>query len=127
MKAVVMAGGFGTRLRPLTAHLPKPMVPVSNLPIMEHNVRLHVESVEVPCPDERKGAVMRRLIEATKGADVELIEGVRLRRGEEWVAAIPDADRACFHVVAESADRERARALAEEYRGRIDGWRKGIA
>ncbi|MBI2524949.1 MAG: mannose-1-phosphate guanyltransferase [Candidatus Rokubacteria bacterium] len=87
----------------------------------------HVVRVEVPCPDERKGAVMRRLIEATKGGDVELIEGVRLRRGEEWVAAIPDADRACFHVIAESADGARARALAEEYRGRIDGWRKGTA
>src|SRR6266540_2323425 len=35
-----MAGGFGTRLRPLTAHLPKPVVPVGNIPIMEHMVRL---------------------------------------------------------------------------------------
>jgi mannose-1-phosphate guanylyltransferase/phosphomannomutase len=35
-----MAGGFGTRLRPLTAHLPKPLVPVGNMPIMEHMVRL---------------------------------------------------------------------------------------
>ena len=35
-----MAGGFGTRLRPLTAHLPKPLVPVGNIPIMEHMVRL---------------------------------------------------------------------------------------
>src|SRR5262249_46790652 len=40
MKPVVMAGGFGTRLRPLTAHLPKPLVPVGNVPIMEHIVRL---------------------------------------------------------------------------------------
>src|SRR5215471_12648540 len=35
-----LAGGFGTRLRPLTAHLPKPLVPVGNVPIMEHIVRL---------------------------------------------------------------------------------------
>lgn len=39
-RAVVMAGGFGTRLRPLTASLPKPMVPVANRPMMEHVVRL---------------------------------------------------------------------------------------
>ncbi len=36
MKAVVMAGGEGTRLRPITANRPKPLVPVVNRPIMEH-------------------------------------------------------------------------------------------
>ncbi|HZW36856.1 MAG TPA: NDP-sugar synthase, partial [Candidatus Deferrimicrobiaceae bacterium] len=40
MKAVVMAGGFGTRLRPLTEKLPKPMAYVANRPMMEHVVRL---------------------------------------------------------------------------------------
>src|SRR5271163_578998 len=40
MKAVIMAGGSGTRLRPLTSNLPKPMVPVANKPMAEHIVRL---------------------------------------------------------------------------------------
>ncbi len=40
MKAVIMAGGFGTRLRPLTANLPKPMVPLMNKPMMHHIVDL---------------------------------------------------------------------------------------
>jgi mannose-1-phosphate guanylyltransferase/phosphomannomutase len=40
VKAIIMAGGFGTRLRPLTMNLPKPMVPVMNRPMMEHIVRL---------------------------------------------------------------------------------------
>ncbi len=40
MKAVIMAGGFGTRLRPITCNLPKPMVPVVNRPMMEHIVEL---------------------------------------------------------------------------------------
>ncbi|MEW5993696.1 MAG: sugar phosphate nucleotidyltransferase [Candidatus Zixiibacteriota bacterium] len=40
MKAVIMAGGFGTRLRPLTVNIPKPMVPVGTVPMMEHVVRL---------------------------------------------------------------------------------------
>ena len=34
MKAVIMAGGSGTRLRPLTCNLPKPMVPVANKPVL---------------------------------------------------------------------------------------------
>lgn len=40
MKAVIMAGGFGTRLRPLTMTIPKPMVPILNKPIMEHIINL---------------------------------------------------------------------------------------
>ncbi len=40
MKAIIMAGGFGTRLRPLTMNMPKPMVPMMNRPMMEHIVRL---------------------------------------------------------------------------------------
>ena len=35
MRAVVLVGGFGTRLRPLTLHTPKPMLPVVDRPIVE--------------------------------------------------------------------------------------------
>lgn len=40
MKAVIMAGGFGTRLRPLSCNLPKPMVYIANKPMMEHIIKL---------------------------------------------------------------------------------------
>ncbi|MFL6015037.1 MAG: sugar phosphate nucleotidyltransferase, partial [Gaiellaceae bacterium] len=40
MKAVVMAGGEGTRLRPLTSNQPKPMVPIVGKPCMEHILEL---------------------------------------------------------------------------------------
>jgi len=36
MKAVVMAGGAGSRLRPMTIQRPKPMVPIINKPVMSH-------------------------------------------------------------------------------------------
>ncbi len=38
MKAVVMAGGFGTRIQPLTHSYPKPMLPIVNRPMMEHTM-----------------------------------------------------------------------------------------
>lgn len=38
MKAVVMAGGFGTRIQPLTNSRPKPMLPIMNRPMMEHTM-----------------------------------------------------------------------------------------
>src|SRR5579859_1520891 len=40
MKAVVMAGGEGSRLRPLTILRPKPMVPIVGRPVMEHILNL---------------------------------------------------------------------------------------
>jgi mannose-1-phosphate guanylyltransferase len=40
MKAMVMAAGLGTRLRPLTYEVPKPMVPVGNRPVLELILRL---------------------------------------------------------------------------------------
>jgi mannose-1-phosphate guanylyltransferase len=39
MRAVVLVGGFGTRLRPLTEAIPKPLLPVGQRPIIEHVVR----------------------------------------------------------------------------------------
>jgi dTDP-glucose pyrophosphorylase len=38
LDAVIMAGGIGSRLRPLTDNTPKPMLPVGDKPIIEHNI-----------------------------------------------------------------------------------------
>jgi len=40
VRAMVLAAGLGTRLRPITYAMPKPMVPVINRPVMEHILRL---------------------------------------------------------------------------------------
>ena len=40
MQAVIFAGGFGTRLRPLTINIPKPMVPVLGKPFLEYELKL---------------------------------------------------------------------------------------
>lgn len=39
MKAVILVGGQGTRLRPLTSNTPKPMVPIINRPFLEHMIQ----------------------------------------------------------------------------------------
>ncbi len=36
IRAMIFAGGLGTRLHPITQHIPKPMVPMSNKPLLEH-------------------------------------------------------------------------------------------
>ena len=40
MQVVILAGGLGSRLRPLTARIPKPMAPVAGAPYLEHQLRL---------------------------------------------------------------------------------------
>jgi dTDP-glucose pyrophosphorylase/CBS domain-containing protein len=51
MAAVIMAGGFGTRLRPLTDNVPKPMLPVGDRPLLARTLeRLHdagIQSVSI--------------------------------------------------------------------------------
>jgi NDP-sugar pyrophosphorylase family protein len=40
MQAVILAGGLGTRLRPLTYDIPKPMAPVNGKPFLQHELEL---------------------------------------------------------------------------------------
>lgn len=39
MKALILVGGFGTRLRPMTLTVPKPLVDFGNLPILCHQIK----------------------------------------------------------------------------------------
>ena len=39
MRAVILAGGLGTRLRPYTTIIPKPLVPIGERPVLEHIIR----------------------------------------------------------------------------------------
>jgi mannose-1-phosphate guanylyltransferase len=49
MKAILLAGGKGTRLRPLTVHTPKPIVPILNRPFLYYQIDL---LKQVPAIDE---------------------------------------------------------------------------
>ena len=39
MKAIILAGGFGKRLKPLTDYVPKPLVPIKNIPIIDWQIK----------------------------------------------------------------------------------------
>lgn len=39
MKAIILAGGFGNRLKPITDFVPKPLVPIRNIPIIEWQIK----------------------------------------------------------------------------------------
>jgi mannose-1-phosphate guanylyltransferase/phosphomannomutase len=77
---------------------------------------------QVPCPWERKGAVMRTLIEATKHENVELVDGVKIRWEGDWAILYPDPDRPVFHILAEAATRARAEQILATYRAQVREW-----
>jgi mannose-1-phosphate guanylyltransferase / phosphomannomutase len=86
----------------------------------------------VPTPWERKGAVMRQLVEASKGRRVDDTDGIKVFHtpagsggaeagpwGDDWVLAIPDTVEPVTHLWAEAGDEPAAEALAEEYEALI--------
>jgi mannose-1-phosphate guanylyltransferase/phosphomannomutase len=72
------------------------------------------------CPWERKGQIMRRLLDETNGENVELTEGIRINRDGGWVLVLPDASEPQFNIYAEGRSDEEARRYADEISARID-------
>ncbi len=75
----------------------------------------------VACPWALKGTVMRTATEhlqreaAGGDAQIDMVDGIQLRRDSGWVQLLPDADEPVFHVYAEGADREESERLAESF------------
>jgi mannose-1-phosphate guanylyltransferase/phosphomannomutase len=79
----------------------------------------HVVHETIVTPWERKGTVMREMVERAGGREVELIDGVKVFDGEQWALVLPDPDEALTHVWAESTSDLAARSVAEQYVQRI--------
>lgn len=73
MKAVILAGGRGKRLRPVTDYVPKPLVPINNVPIVEwqlrHLGRFGIRDI-VLCTGYKTGMIEDRLRAKDYGADI---------------------------------------------------------
>jgi mannose-1-phosphate guanylyltransferase/phosphomannomutase len=81
--------------------------------------RVHVAHESVVTPWEHKGTVMRSLVEMTKDREQELVDGVKVRHGEDWALALPDPEEPLTHIWAEAGSDVEARRLAQEYARRI--------
>lgn len=96
MKAVILAGGLGTRLRPLTLKTPKPMLPLGKKPILEHlinwNKKNGVKSI-VLCVSYRKEKIQKYFKDGKKfGVNIEyavskkpLATAGQLKTAEEFI------------------------------------------
>jgi mannose-1-phosphate guanylyltransferase len=92
MKAVVLVGGEGTRLRPLTATIPKPLLPFMNRPFLDHVLdRLaehHVD--EVICSSPNRESEFHEFLETRRGSPPE-VRWIRERRPLGTAGAIAGA------------------------------------
>lgn len=82
----------------------------------------HIAGRVVPCPWDRKGAVMRSLHdEAAHGGDgrVETLDGIRLRRESGWVLVLPDASEASVNIWAEGSSDDQAARYADDIAERV--------
>jgi mannose-1-phosphate guanylyltransferase/phosphomannomutase len=102
------------KLRDLVAAVDRPLSSVlAALPAT------HVAHETVVTPWERKGTVMRELVERVGTRGVELIDGVKVFDDDRWVLVIPDPEDALTHVWAEAGSDPEARRHAQEFVQRI--------
>ncbi|KPV60368.1 mannose-1-phosphate guanylyltransferase [Paenibacillus sp. A3] len=80
---------------------------------------VYVRRERIDCPWDRKGEIMRRMLQETKGRPVELIDGIKVHHDGGWVLLLPDSDDPAFSVVAQGLHDEHALSLVHEYREQI--------
>jgi mannose-1-phosphate guanylyltransferase / phosphomannomutase len=85
----------------------------------------HLASRRDHCPWERKGQIMRRLLDETDGENVELTDGIRVSREGGWVLVLPDASDPLFNVYAEGRSDAEANRYADEIAIRIEELARG--
>jgi mannose-1-phosphate guanylyltransferase/phosphomannomutase len=84
---------------------------------------VHLARLQVACPWEEKGRVMRMLAQDPQTERTRQIDGVKHQSDGEWILVLPDADRPLFNVYAEAKDDNRAQMLVHEYADKLERMR----
>lgn len=84
--------------------------------------RVYHRSIPVRCPWNRKGALMRHLVETHPTEQLELIDGVKIKdeaNPDNWILILPDAGEPLVHLVANGNDRDWVEDILRDYRQRV--------
>ncbi len=85
----------------------------------------HKVMIDVVCPNDRKGAVMRAVTEYSSGMDADLTEGVRVHVTGGWALVLPHGSDPIVTIYAERNDDLEALALAEEWKSVVEAATRG--
>lgn len=108
VKILELMVSTGLRFRELKRSLPK----------------LNMVRETVPCPLEKKGQVMRRLMKATEKEERILLDGIRVHYGDSYVLILPGADQSSFLLQAEAKTKDKARRLVRSFVRQIEKYRE---
>lgn len=86
---------------------------VNSLPVV------HTLHEQLPCLSSQKGRVMRVMSETSQGEPLDLTDGIKIFTGGGWVLILPDPSESVIHLYADAPKADEARALIDQYRGRI--------
>ena len=78
--------------------------------------KAHLLKRSMPTPWAAKGSVMRTVVEAADGREMDITDGVRvIESSGDWVLVLPDPEDAVTHLWAEGPDADSAQALLDEW------------
>jgi mannose-1-phosphate guanylyltransferase/phosphomannomutase len=80
----------------------------------------------VPCIWEMKGGIMRKMSEDSLDKEATFIDGIKVHFGEEWALVLPDQHLPVVHIVAEAKDERAAQRLLDDYRKKVEKWKKEL-
>ena len=81
---------------------------------------------KIPCAWEMKGGIMRKMSEDSLDKEATFIDGIKVSFGNDWLLLLPDQYRSFIHLTAEAREQKAAQKLIDEYRGKVERWKKEL-
>jgi len=85
---------------------------------------IQLRQKEIPCPWDKKGMIMRKLIEDAPQEKIEMVDGLKVHHPEGWALVLPDAERPAYHVYGEGFNEEVSSSLTDFYARKITSLQK---
>lgn len=78
------------------------------------------------CIFEMKGGIMRKMSEDSLEKEASFVDGIKVHLGQDWVLVLPDQYQPLVHVFAEAKEQKTAHKLLDDYRKKVENWKKEL-